>query len=219
MSKTHTTRFRSAICALILVVLVCAASCKRGPGKAAEVAYVSAPQVNLRDRVAALYNKTGTLKNGEKVLCSADHVSARKRPPPSKVSSAIRDRVGGSVFRPALVRRCPAGTGSTEGTLLADDAIALAVLADVPAGEGALLAGCRDRRMLAEGRPLRSGSGMAPDSGARRQDCRRAWRRRKHIRHDLPRGRRSRRGLVPDTPDIHPAGNDHRAVVASRAGA
>jgi SH3-like domain-containing protein len=32
-----------------------------------EVAYVSAPQVNLRDRVSALYNKTGTLKNGERV--------------------------------------------------------------------------------------------------------------------------------------------------------
>jgi hypothetical protein len=32
-----------------------------------EIAYVSAPQVNLRDRVAAIYNKVGTAKNGEKV--------------------------------------------------------------------------------------------------------------------------------------------------------
>lgn len=67
MSKRRTIRIRSAICALVLILIVCAASCKGGPGKSAEVAYVSAPQVNLRDRVAALYNKTGTLKNGEKV--------------------------------------------------------------------------------------------------------------------------------------------------------
>jgi SH3-like domain-containing protein len=32
-----------------------------------EVAYVSAPQVNLRDRVAAVYNKVGLVKNGERV--------------------------------------------------------------------------------------------------------------------------------------------------------
>jgi uncharacterized protein YgiM (DUF1202 family) len=31
------------------------------------VAYVSAPQVNMRDRVSALYNKTGALTNGERV--------------------------------------------------------------------------------------------------------------------------------------------------------
>jgi len=51
----------------MLLALIAAAACKRGQLKSAEVAYVSAPQVNLRDRVAALYNKTGTLKNGEKV--------------------------------------------------------------------------------------------------------------------------------------------------------
>jgi SH3-like domain-containing protein len=32
-----------------------------------EIAYVSAPQVNLRDRVAALYTKVGLVKNGERV--------------------------------------------------------------------------------------------------------------------------------------------------------
>jgi len=32
-----------------------------------EVAYVSAPQVNLRDRVAAVFNKAGLVKNGERV--------------------------------------------------------------------------------------------------------------------------------------------------------
>jgi SH3-like domain-containing protein len=39
-----------------------------GPGhKTLEVNYVSAAQVNLRDQVAAVYNKTGTAKNGERV--------------------------------------------------------------------------------------------------------------------------------------------------------
>jgi SH3-like domain-containing protein len=32
-----------------------------------EVSYVSAPQVNLRDHVAAVYNKAGLVKNGERV--------------------------------------------------------------------------------------------------------------------------------------------------------
>ncbi len=35
--------------------------------KAAEVAYVSAPQATLRDRVAVVYNKIATLKNGDRV--------------------------------------------------------------------------------------------------------------------------------------------------------
>jgi len=32
-----------------------------------EIGYVSAPQVNLRDRVATVYDKVGTVKNGERV--------------------------------------------------------------------------------------------------------------------------------------------------------
>lgn len=52
-----------------MVALLClgSAACNRGQNRVLEVAYVSAPQVNLRDRVSALYNKTGTLKNGERV--------------------------------------------------------------------------------------------------------------------------------------------------------
>ncbi len=42
-------------------------SCKRGNRKQAEFAYVSAPQANLRDRVAAVYNKVGVLRNAERV--------------------------------------------------------------------------------------------------------------------------------------------------------
>ena len=36
-------------------------------GKAQEIAYVSAPQVVLRDRVAAVFTKNGTVKNGDRV--------------------------------------------------------------------------------------------------------------------------------------------------------
>jgi hypothetical protein len=42
-------------------------ACRRGRGRVLEIAYVSAPQVSLRDRVAAIYNKAGLVKNGERV--------------------------------------------------------------------------------------------------------------------------------------------------------
>ena len=50
---------------MLLTIFVC--GCGRGRGKVLEVAYVSAPQATLRDRVAAVFNKTGTVKNGERV--------------------------------------------------------------------------------------------------------------------------------------------------------
>jgi len=56
-----------------LALLFCAASillnvaCRRGGGKVLEVAYVSGVQVVLRDRVAAVYEKTGYVKNGDRV--------------------------------------------------------------------------------------------------------------------------------------------------------
>jgi SH3-like domain-containing protein len=51
-------------CLLALAVL---AGCNRVHIKPGEPAYVSAPQVNLRDRVAAIYNKQGVVKNGDRV--------------------------------------------------------------------------------------------------------------------------------------------------------
>jgi uncharacterized protein YgiM (DUF1202 family) len=42
------------------------AGCNRGRHKA-EIAYVSAPQVSLRDHVAAVYERVGTVKNAERV--------------------------------------------------------------------------------------------------------------------------------------------------------
>ena len=42
-------------------------ACNRGRGRVLEVAYVSAVQANLRDHVAAVYEKTGVVKNGDRV--------------------------------------------------------------------------------------------------------------------------------------------------------
>src|SRR6267142_7235120 len=54
----------------LVLALGCAVqfpACNRGRGRVLEIAYVSAPQVSLRDRVAAVYNKAGLVKNGERV--------------------------------------------------------------------------------------------------------------------------------------------------------
>ena len=52
----------------LLLVLLCAASCKHsGPVGSGEIMYVSAPQANLRDHVATVYNRVGTVKNGDRV--------------------------------------------------------------------------------------------------------------------------------------------------------
>lgn len=53
--------------ALLLSVLIPLAACSRGHHHVLEVAYVSAPQATLRDQVAAIYNRVGTVKNGERV--------------------------------------------------------------------------------------------------------------------------------------------------------
>ena len=51
-------------CLLFLVLLP---ACNRGRGRVIDVAYVSAPQVALRDRVAPVFEKTGIVKNGDRV--------------------------------------------------------------------------------------------------------------------------------------------------------
>ncbi len=58
-------RLPSSLLLVALVVFLLAA-CSRH-GKSQEIAYVSAPQVVLRDRVAVVFNKNGTVKNGEQV--------------------------------------------------------------------------------------------------------------------------------------------------------
>jgi len=51
--------------ALLLLVLGCA--CKRGTLAKHEYMYVSAPETSLRDRVATMYNKIGTVHSGDRV--------------------------------------------------------------------------------------------------------------------------------------------------------
>ena len=57
---------RLALALAILLPLTMAA-CGRGRHRVLEVAYVSAPQAALRDQVAAIYNRVGNVKNGERV--------------------------------------------------------------------------------------------------------------------------------------------------------
>ncbi len=57
------SRLLPVIAGLILLL----AGCGGGTGKPKEYAYVSAPQVVLRDRVAAVFDKMGTVHNGEQV--------------------------------------------------------------------------------------------------------------------------------------------------------
>ena len=45
-------------------------ACNSGRGRVLEIAYVSGVQVNLRDRVAAVYEKAGLVKNGDRVRYS-----------------------------------------------------------------------------------------------------------------------------------------------------
>jgi SH3-like domain-containing protein len=52
--------------ALALAALLPVLGC-RGVTRTKEYAYVNVPQVTLRDRVATVYNKTGTVTNGERV--------------------------------------------------------------------------------------------------------------------------------------------------------
>ena len=47
--------------------LVLLAACGRGRHRVLEINYVSAAQATLRDQVAAIYNRVGTVKNGERV--------------------------------------------------------------------------------------------------------------------------------------------------------
>jgi SH3-like domain-containing protein len=59
-------RLRIKFCLLLFLATGLFSGCNRGRAQQ-EIAYVSAPQAFLRDQVAAIYNKTGTVKNGEAV--------------------------------------------------------------------------------------------------------------------------------------------------------
>jgi len=57
---------RFLLCISICILLFLSA-CNRGRGRVLEVAYVSGVQATLRDHVAAVYEKAGVVKNGERV--------------------------------------------------------------------------------------------------------------------------------------------------------
>jgi SH3-like domain-containing protein len=64
----------------LLMVAMLLSSCNRGRGRSRETVYVSAPQAILRDQVAAVYTKTGTVKNGERLeLLDRDRRYAKVR--------------------------------------------------------------------------------------------------------------------------------------------
>jgi len=60
--RTHSPKLLLVSC-----VLMALSACSRHRERVIEVAYVSAPQVTLRDQLAQLYNKVGTVKNGDRV--------------------------------------------------------------------------------------------------------------------------------------------------------
>ena len=61
-------RFRQQFSLCISIsILLFSSACNRGRGRVLEVAYVSGVQATLRDHVAAVYEKAGVVKNGERV--------------------------------------------------------------------------------------------------------------------------------------------------------
>ena len=63
-SRPHIFRILLILAALALVAMP---ACKRSAITRHEYMYVSAIETSLRDRVATMYNKVGTVRNGERV--------------------------------------------------------------------------------------------------------------------------------------------------------
>src|ERR1700733_13123668 len=66
MIPTFSSRANWLLPAVFAAMLLLSA-CNHGRHRVLEVAYVSAPQAALRDQVAAIYNRVGNVKNGERV--------------------------------------------------------------------------------------------------------------------------------------------------------
>jgi SH3-like domain-containing protein len=67
MRSLRSFRVRSLILSVGLTAVLLLPGCGRGRHRVLEVAYVSAPQAALRDQVAAIFNRVGNVKNGERV--------------------------------------------------------------------------------------------------------------------------------------------------------
>lgn len=70
MKLPASSRLRSLVLAslaLTLAATLVLPACNRSRHHVLEVAYVSAPQATLRDQVAAIFNRVGNVKNGERV--------------------------------------------------------------------------------------------------------------------------------------------------------
>lgn len=65
LSRPHCNR--SIVLVALLIILALAPACKRGTLATHEYMYVSVAETSLRDRVATMYNKVGTLHNGDRV--------------------------------------------------------------------------------------------------------------------------------------------------------
>ncbi len=67
--KISSPKISANLSLLCLSAALLFSACGHGPGKQDEVLYVTAaPQAALRDRVAPVYSKTGTVNNGDKVV-------------------------------------------------------------------------------------------------------------------------------------------------------
>src|SRR5262249_51478206 len=67
LSSMKPLPLRTTWLAAALSLAMLPAGCGRGRHRVLDVAYVSAPQATLRDQVAAIYTRVGTVKNGERV--------------------------------------------------------------------------------------------------------------------------------------------------------
>ncbi|MGB9236157.1 MAG: SH3 domain-containing protein [Terriglobales bacterium] len=67
MKSLPTLLLRTCALAFCAVAIVSSVACKHSGGKVLEIAYVSGVQVALRDRVAAVFEKAGLVKNGDRV--------------------------------------------------------------------------------------------------------------------------------------------------------
>lgn len=68
MFRHHGAPLRAAALFAVIFLVISVTGCGRdGRLTKKEYAYVSAPQVNLRDRLSAVYNKVGTVGNGQRV--------------------------------------------------------------------------------------------------------------------------------------------------------